>query len=446
MKRSFLAPSQSARRATPTSAAFPPLKCAPVSFLLAGFTWLLVASLLGIAIMIGFMHGTPLPHWLKAIHVHGTLVGGLLQLAIGGYLLSRAQRAADRPGYSESYPALFLIVNGAAIGLLVSFSVGTMRIAGVAGLLLLGTLVLLSPAAWSHFRHALNEPAGAAWVYRAAVVTLLLGIAAAIMITFRLADAYYAHLRLLHIHFIVLGFLSVVCILALHQIVPAIAQQPIPALPLVRVTLWSLPVAFAVLVGGFITSSLVLEIAVGCLLVAAIGFCVYTLTAVWMKSRLPGNAATDHFLIGIFFLLLAAAAGVAMATNYLRNPPFLPIGSLHVVAYTHLAFIGFMMQVVCGSLSLYVPAILTVTRVPNTKKRPAYRAQLDNVMNRWRTAQLTGMSLGTMALAVVASLTWSLPLGSPYVQGTAWFASALLIGSLTLFAVKLAWAVGLRPS
>jgi hypothetical protein len=32
------------------------------------------------------------------------------------------------------------------------------------------------------------------------------------------------------------------------------------------------------------------------------------------------------------------------------------------------------------------------------------------------------------------------------VQGTAWFASALLIGSLTLFAVKLAWAVGLRPS
>jgi hypothetical protein len=446
MKRSLLAPSQSARLESRTSVFLPSVRFSPLLFLLTGFTWLLVASLLGIAIMIALIHGTPLPHWLKAIHVHGTLVGGLLQVATGGYLLSRTQRADHKPAYAGSHAPLFLIVNGAAVGLVVSFSVGNMAIAGVAGLLLLATLLSLSPAAWIHFRHALNKPAGAAWVYRAAVVALLLGLAAGVMMAFRVADAYYIHLRLLHIHFIVLGFLAVVCIVALHQIVPALAQQPLPATPLVRVALWSLPVAFAVLLTGFMTSSLLLEIAMGCLLVVVIGFCAYTLTAAWIRSRLPGNAASDHLLIGISFLLLAAAAGVAMGTNYLRNPPFLPIGSLHVVAYTHLAFIGCMMQVVCGSLSFYVPSILTVTRVPNTKKRDAYRAQLDNVMNRWRAAQLTGMSVGTMALAVLASLTWSLPLGSPYVQATAWFASGLLIGSLTLFAVKLAWAVGLRPS
>jgi hypothetical protein len=56
------------------------------------------------------------------------------------------------------------------------------------------------------------------------------------------------------------------------------------------------------------------------------------------------------------------------------------------------------------------------------------------------------MSLGTMALCVLASLTWNLPLSSSYVQGTVWIATGLMVSSLTLFAAKLAWVVGLRPS
>jgi hypothetical protein len=39
-----------------------------------------------------------------------------------------------------------------------------------------------------------------------------------------------------------------------------------------------------------------------------------------------------------------------------------------------------------------------------------------------------------------------MPLSSPYVQSTVWIAAGLLLASLTLFAAKLAWAVGLRPS
>jgi hypothetical protein len=89
---------------------------------------------------------------------------------------------------------------------------------------------------------------------------------------------------------------------------------------------------------------------------------------------------------------------------------------------------------------------LSATRVPNQAKRDLYRAQLDRIMNRWRTVQLAGLSLGTIALSVLASLTWSVPLGSPYVQTSVWIAAGLLLASLTLFAAKLAWAVGLRPS
>ena len=165
-----------------------------------------------------------------------------------------------------------------------------------------------------------------------------------------------------------------------------------------------------------------------------------------MKAGSPGTAATDHLLIGAIFLLLATATGLAMGANYLRSPPFLPIGSLHLVAYTHLAFIGFLTQVICGGLSYVVPDLLTTTRVQNHAKREVYRAQLDGIMNRWRAVQLTGLSLGTIALSVLASLTWTVPLGSPYVQTSVWVAARLLLASLVLFAAKLAWAVGLRPS
>jgi len=64
------------------------LMCPPLTFLIAGFSWLLLSSLVGLAILIGLVHGTALPSWLRLVHVHATLVGGILQLMIGGLLAS----------------------------------------------------------------------------------------------------------------------------------------------------------------------------------------------------------------------------------------------------------------------------------------------------------------------------------------------------------------------
>jgi hypothetical protein len=89
---------------------------------------------------------------------------------------------------------------------------------------------------------------------------------------------------------------------------------------------------------------------------------------------------------------------------------------------------------------------LADARVQNHAKRQAYRGELETIMNRWRMVHLMGMSLGTIALCVLASLTWSVPLASLYVQSTVWIASGLLLVSLALFAVKLTWVIGQRPS
>ena len=422
------------------------LRCTPLTFLLTGFAWLLLSALLAIATLIGMVKGTPLPSWWKTIHVHGALVGGLLQLVIGGFFLSLARSSELKDAYSESRPRLFLTLNVAAVALLVGFWLGQMMLVGLAGLVLIGVVLSLLQTLWPHVQEDLNRPAGAGWIYRAALIALLIGLAIGVAMAFRLFQTYYGHARLLHIHLIVLGFLTVTFVVALHQLIPAVVQKELANLQVARLAIWSLPIGFAVLLAGFVTSSVSFEIAVGSVLLLGVGICTFNLIITWVRSGLPGNAASDHLLIGVFFLLLATFTGLAMGANYLQNPPFLPIGSLHLVAYTHLAFIGFMVQSTCGALSYSLPIVLALSRVPNSKKREPYRAQLEAIMNRWRTVQLGAMSFGTMGLLVLATLTWSLSLGSLYVQGAVWITAGLLLLSLALFTAKLAWAVGLHPT
>ena len=87
--------SQARRAAKPGAPAILSLPGTSLTFLLTGFTWLGISFLLGIALIIGLVYGIPLPRWLKPVHVHGALVGGILQLAIGGLLVFIA-RDSDR--------------------------------------------------------------------------------------------------------------------------------------------------------------------------------------------------------------------------------------------------------------------------------------------------------------------------------------------------------------
>jgi len=442
MRQTLVSPSQARPAVKRRAPALMSLSGTPLAFLLTGFTWLSVSFLLGIALIIGLVYGTPLPRWLRPVHVHGALVGGILQLAVGGLLLSVA-RASDRKDADvQSHTALFLAWNGATAALLLGFWLANMTIVGLAGLLLAATVLSFSKTAWIHF----GKAADAGGMYRIALAALLGGLAAGMAMAFRLTEGFYAHARLGHIHLIVLGCLTLSLLVALYQFMPLLLRTPPLLGSMTRVALWFLPAGFAVLLGAFLLSAVWLQLAVGCLLVASITLWTVHLVATWLKAGSPGTAAIDHLLIGAIFLVLATATGLAMGANYLKSPPFLPIGSLHLVAYTHLAFIGFLTQVICGGLSYVVPDLLTASRVQNHAKREVYRAQLDRIMNRWRAVQLTGLSLGTIALSVLASLTWTVPLGSPYVQTSVWVAAGLLLASLALFAAKLAWAVGLRPS
>ncbi len=419
--------------------------CHPLTLLITGFSWLLLSVLVGLAILIGLVYGTPLPSWLRLVHVHAALIGGILQLMIGGLLASRSATGQSDRTPSDSHLWLFVTLNAATVGLLAGFGLGNLNIVGVAGIVVIGAVASIATVAWQYARQSLTQPASSSWLYRFSLIALLGGLAIGVAMAFRFMPEYSAHGRLLHLHLILLGFVTMTMIGATHRLVPIILNVELYSPRLARLVTVLLPAGFAILIGGFITSSLRLELAIGGLLVLSISLYAYNLLRTWMGSGHPGNAASDHLLVATFFLVLMMIMGVLVGANFLPPLPVLTFGSLHLAAYIHMALIGFILQTVFGALSHGIPEILATSRIASRKKQWPYRDQLAAIMDRWRAVQLTGLSLGTMGFGVLAAMTWNFPLSSLSIQIATWVTVGLLFGSLTLFTAKLAWALGVRP-
>jgi hypothetical protein len=421
------------------------ITCRPLTFLITGFGWLLLSSLVGLAILIGLIHGTPLSPLLRQIHVHAVLIGGILQLIVGGLLAALSTSSQSDRTSSNSHVALFTTLNAATVGLLIGFGLGNMMIVGAAGIVVMGAVASLATVAWQYAGQSPTEPASPSWFYRFSLIALLGGLAIGVMMAFQLMPEYYAHARLLHLHLILLGFVTTAMIGATHRLLPIILNAGLYSPRLARLTMGLLPAGFVILIGGFITSSLRLELVIGTLIVLSIGLYAYNLLRTWMDSGHPGNAASDHLLVATFFLVLMMIMGVLVGANFLPQLPLFPFGSLHLAAYTHLALLGFISQTVFGALSYGIPELLAASRITSRKKQGPYRDQLVAIMDRWRTVQLTGLSMGTMGFGVLATMTWNFSLNSLPIQIATWVTIGLLLSSLTVFTAKLAWAFGIRP-
>jgi len=422
------------------------LTCRPLTFLITGFGWLLLSSLVGLGTLIGLVHGTSLPSWLRPVHVHAILVGGILQLMIGGLMASLSSDSRSDPAGSNSRPWLFVTLNAATVLLLMGFGLGNMMIVGGAGIVLIGAVAFIAPVAWQYARQSPTQSTDSSWLYRVSLISLLVGLVISVAMAFQFVQQYYTHARLLHLHLILLGFVTMAMIGATHRLLPIVLNTELYSLKLARFVMVALPAGFVVLIGGFISSSLHLELAIGGLLILSIALYAYNLLSTWLRSGHPGNAASDHLLLATFFLVLMMIMGVLVAANYLPQPSVLPFGSLHLAAYTHMALIGFILQTVFGALSHGIPEIVATDQIASRKKQEPYRAQLAAMMDRWRALQLTGLSFGTMGFGVLAAITWIFPLSSLYIQIATWVTVCLLLGSLTIFTGKLAWVLGASPS
>lgn len=418
----------------------------PPVFWLAGTLWLTLSAFLGIAMLLGMTVGWPLPPGLRLVHVHGALVGGVAQIILGAMLSFISPLLMTGRFRSDSHPLLFAAMNGGAIGVVAGFALRDYVLVGIAGLIVLLAFLSVFADLVQQSRESLISPPLNLWFYGIALAALFLGLGIGDALAFRWWPTTWAgHGRLAHIHLNLLGFVTLTIVGTMHNLLPTVLNQPLYSLRLARWTFRLLPAGIAALVAGFLLSRVLLEIAAGIIVLAGVSLYACNIVRTWTGATGPRTAASDHLVMATFFLVATVLAGLAVTVNALWDPPVVPFGSLHLMAYTHLALVGFILQTIMGALSHLLPITLAVSRVKSNKRRGPYVAELTEIIERWNTIQIGTLCLGTMGLALIAALVWQFPLTSAPVQAATWLSAGLILFSIGLFALNIIGLFVRRP-
>lgn len=402
----------------------------PLAFLVMGFVWVLLACVIGLALFLGMTTGRSYGQVFRSLHVHSALIGGVLQIVAGLLLAGRERRT------SES--AIFIALNLGTLGLLIGQAHSHFPLMSISAIALLGAVFPLWDDLVRQIRHSVVGAPLSYWFYGIALASLAGGLLAGAAVPLRLMPySFIGQGRLAHIHLLTQGFVLLMIVGAMHTQFPAFLNGRLHSPVLGQLTFAFLPLGFIVLLTGFLLANLWVQIAGGLLMLIGALFYSYNIVSTWRDAGRPRKPASDLCLLATFFLVIAIICGILVSVNVLEDPPFVPFGSLHLTAYTHLAFIGFMLLSLLGALTDLLPNLLAEDRVPSNKKRGPYEAALTGIISRWSPIQLWTLSVGTMSLAVVAALVWQFPLNAWPVKTAAWVGALLLFAGLALFTTKL---------
>jgi len=338
-----------------------------------------------------------------------------------------------------------LALNGGLVGMLVGFWLHHDLLVSIAGFVVIAGFLSAIRSLWARAQQVWNSSWSHSWYYALAFFGLVSGSICGELMALGIVPESYGYVRLAHIHLVVLGFVVLIIIGMIHHLLPIVWGTPHASPRLVQLTTTFLPIGVVVLIGGFLNSSVSVEMMAGAMLFVGVGLLAIHLFRTWLTSRHTGSAASDHLLVSTFFLLFTIILGVFVGANHLSDPPALPYGKLHLVAYTHMAFIGFIVNAIMGAFSYLIPVTLAANRVTSHKKRTLYLDQLTSMMNRWGSVQIATLSLGTMGLGILAALAWNVPLSSLYLQSALWTCLILLLTSYVLFSIKLSAIVAKQP-
>ena len=418
----------------------------PPLFWLTGLLWLMLSSLAGAAMLLTTTAGWSLPPGLRLVHVHAALVGGVAQIILGALLTFVSPLLLTGGSRSDSHLVLFTAHNAGTIGLVTGFALRDYTLIGLAGLVVLFVFLSVFLDMVRQSRQSLNSPPLNILFYGCALVALFLGLGIGEAIAFRKWPVTLTGQgRLAHIHLNLIGFVTLTIVGTMHNLFPTVLHTPLHSPRLARLTFCLLPIGVLGLITGFLLSNVPAELAAGVVLLTGSALYGYNMLLTWVKAGRSRTAASDHLMMATFFLVTTVVAGLLVAVNAWWDPPVVPFGTLHLVAYTHLALIGFILQTILGALSHLFPITLAVGRVKSNKKRGPYLTQLTTIVERWRVIQIGALSLGTMGLALIAALVWQFPLTSVPVQLATWISIGLLLFSLGLFVVKVTLLFSRQP-
>ncbi len=418
------------------------------AFFLTGLVWLILASLLGLGLFFGMVLASPLPSFLRSVHVHGALVGGVAQMILGAILsFVPPLLLSQEDDTSQSYPGLYFAFNGGTVGMIAGFTMHSDMIIGLGGLFIILAFLPSLLQSLKLIQTKISSIPVSLWIYGLALLVLLAGLSIGEAMALRLISLTdMGSARLAHIHFNVLGFVTLAIIGTMHHFFPTILKAPLHSALLGRLTFFLVPAGVLALIVGFLGSFLWVQIGAGALLMTGTLLYTYNIFQTWSQAGKPKSIASDHLMVATLFLVISIITGVLVSLNYLWDPPKFPMGTIHLMAYTHLALIGFMLHTIFGALSYVLPTSLASIRASSPTARESYLAQLMQTVEQWRSLQVTTLTMGTLGIALVATLLWQFPLYSPEVKYATWGTIGFLFFSFLLFSVKIGVLWSKHPS
>jgi hypothetical protein len=421
-------------------------KFRPPLFLVTALLWLATSVLLGLYVWIAKETDWPTVTPLRVMHVHMALVGGVAQMIFGALLTFIPPLLMVPFEEKKSRGVQYFLLNGGTFGMLVGFGVSDLTIVGFSGAAVgLAFLMLLSETL-TMVRKSVQRTGLNLWFYGLAVLALFVGIGLAELIAFGAFTPDRINLaRLAHLHLNLMGFVILTIVGTMHNLFPTVAGTHLYSSRLAIVAFVALPLGVFALVSGFIIAEPLFQVIAGLVLFVGVICYGWNILRTWLAAETRLSLPVLHLLGATGWLILTVAGGIFLSWNNRADLPTYPIGTAHLLGYSHMALVGFILQTIMGALSHLLPVILMLNRVKSQKKRRPYLDTLTGLIEQGKWIQLLALNLGTAGM-----MWWGLSAGLFGLQAgrtvaVLWTAAALLLVGLGLFVGKVIRLLASRP-
>jgi len=421
-------------------------KFRPPLFLVTALGWLSASVLLGLYMWMAKETGLPTLPQLRVIHVHMALVGGVAQMIFGAMLTFIPPLLMVPFEEKKSRAVQYVLLNGGTLGILLGFGTADFSLIGMSGAAVGLVFLILFSDVIGMVRKSVQRTGLNLWFYGLAVLALFAGIGLAELIAFSAFQPDAMNLaRLAHLHLNLMGFVTLTIVGTMHNLFPTIAGSRLYSDRLAIAAFAALPLGVAALVGGFIFAEPLFQMIAGLVLFAGALCYGWNILRTWLAAETRFSLPVLHLLCATGWLVLTMGAGLFLAWNSRTDPPEFPTGTAHLMGYSHMALVGFILQTIMGALSHLLPVILTLNRVKSQKKRRPYLDMLTGMIEQGKWIQLAALNLGTAGM-----MGWALSAGlfglraGPTVAAV-WVSAALLLIGLGMFAGKVVRMLASRP-
>ena len=421
-------------------------KFRPPLFLVTALGWLAASVLLGLYVWIAKETGLPMLPQLRVIHVHMALVGGVAQMIFGAMLTFIPPLLMVPFEEKKSRAFQYVLLNGGAGGLLVGFGISDLTVVGFSGAAVGLVFLILFFDVIGMVKKSVQRTGLNLWFYGLAVLALFAGIGLAELIAFGAFQPDAMNLaRLAHLHLNLMGFVTLTIVGTMHNLFPTVAGSRLYSDRLAIAAFAALPLGVAALVSGFIIAEPLFQVIAGFVLFAGALCYGWNILRTWLAAETRLSLPVLHLLCATGWLVLTVGAGIFLSWNSRTDPPEFPTGTAHLMGYSHMALVGFILQTIMGALSHLLPVMLTLNRVKSQKKRRPYLDELTGVVERGKWVQLAALNLGTAGM-----MGWGLSAGlfglsAAQTVVSLWASAGLLLIGLGFFAGKIVLMLSSRP-